>query len=169
MVDIRNVVAGDAEALLALNNQAVPAVNGHDAESFSELLAMANRSWVVDDGGRIGGMLVVFTPGAEYESLNYRRLSRRYDDFAYVDRIVIAPTHRRLGLAGQLYDRLADHAAGLGHRRLLCEVNVEPPNPQSIAFHEASGWRAIEDHQHAPGKIVRFFERRLDVRLDRRW
>lgn len=168
MVDIRDVVADDAEALLTLNNQAVPAVNSHDAESFSELLAMANRSWVVDDGGRIGGMLVAFTPGAKYESLNYRRLSRRYDDFAYVDRIVIAPTHRRLGLAGQLYDRLADHAADLGHRRLLCEVNVEPPNPQSIAFHEASGWQAIEDHQHGPGKVVRFFERRLDMRLGRR-
>ena len=168
MVHIRDVASGDAEALLALNNQAVPAVNGHDADSLSELLAMADRGWVVDDGGRIGGMLVAFTPGAKYESLNYRRLSRRYDDFAYVDRIVIASTHRRLGLAGRLYDVLAGHAADLGHRRLLCEVNVEPPNPQSIAFHEASGWQAIEDHEHSPGKVVRFFERRLDVRLDGR-
>lgn len=147
--------------MLEMNNRAVPAVNPHDPESMDELLALADRTWVVDDHGVLGGLLVSFAPGAAYQSKNYRWLSERYDNFGYVDRIVVAESHRRLGLAGRLYDALADHAATAGRDRLLCEVNVEPPNPQSIAFHEANGWRALEDRHHGPGAVVRYFERLL--------
>ena len=151
----------DHATALAMNNAAVPAVNPHDEASFAALLAIADRAWVVDDDGTLGGLLVAFAPGAGYQSANYRWLSGRYDDFGYVDRIVVAPTHRRLGLAGRLYDALADHASAAGRARLLCEVNVEPPNPQSVAFHEANGWAVIDDLEHEPGKVVRFFERPL--------
>ncbi len=158
MPDIRDLRAADAAAVLALNNDAVPAVNGHDETSLDALLQMADRTWVVDDAGLLGGLLVTFAPGSAYGSDNYGWLSDRYDDFGYVDRIIVADTHRRLGLAGRLYDTFADHARRQGRRRLLCEVNVEPANPQSIAFHEANGWTAIEDLEHGPGKVVRFFE-----------
>lgn len=144
-----------------MNNGAVPAVNPHDAESFAALLAMADRTWVVDDAGQLGAMLVTFAPGAAYESQNYAWLSERYMNFGYVDRIIVADSHRRIGLAGRLYDTFARNARLAGKDRLLCEVNVEPPNPASIAFHGAGGWAAIEDLEHAPGKVVRFFERIL--------
>lgn len=163
--EIRALHESDLAAVLAMNNAAVPAVNPHDEASWLALVAMADRSWVVDDDGVLGGLLVTFAPAAAYESANYRWLSERFgstdDAFRYVDRIVVAPTHRRRGLAGALYDTLADHAASVGAARLLCEVNVEPPNPRSIAFHEATGWSAIDDLTHGPGKVVRFFERAL--------
>ena len=161
VLTIRDAVADDHAAILEMNNLAVPAVNPHDAESLVELLEMADRTWVVDDDGTLGGLLVAFAPGAGYGSKNYTWLSERYDNFGYVDRIVVAQTHRRLGLAGRLYAALADHAAAQGRDRLLCEVNVEPPNPQSIAFHEADGWQAIQDREHGPGSVVRYFERLL--------
>jgi uncharacterized protein len=163
--EIRPLLAADMAAVLAMNNAAVPAVNPHDEATLAQLVSMADRSWVVDDDGVLGGLLVTFAPAAAYESANYRWLSERFgstdDAFRYVDRIVVAPTHRRRGLAGALYDTLADHAASVGAARLLCEVNVEPPNPRSIAFHEATGWSPIDDLTHAPGKVVRFFERVL--------
>jgi predicted GNAT superfamily acetyltransferase len=159
--EIRDIQPKDHRAALVMNNAAVPAVNPHDRASFVELLAIADRTWVVDDDGVLGGLLVSFAPGSTYASANYGWLSDRYGDFGYVDRIVVAPSHRRMGLAGRLYGALADHAAAKDRRRLLCEVNVEPPNPQSLAFHEAAGWRPIDDLEHGPGKIVRFFERPL--------
>ena len=161
MLTIRDAVPDDLPVVLALNNTAVPAVNPHDGDSLADLLAIADRTWVVDDNGSLGGLLVSFAPGAPYRSKNYKWLSERYDNFGYVDRIVVAETHRRLGLAGRLYATLAEHAATQGRDRLLCEVNVEPPNPQSIAFHEADGWQAIQDLEHAPGAVVRYFERLL--------
>jgi hypothetical protein len=165
VAELRAFRADDLDDVLAMNNAAVPAVNPHDASSFAELVAMADRTWLVDDDGVLGGLLVTFAPGAAYESANYRWLSERFGSadaaFRYVDRIVVAPTYRRRGLAGALYETLADHAASMGAARLLCEVNVEPPNPRSIAFHEAAGWSPIDDLTHGPGKIVRFFERVL--------
>ena len=161
MLTIREATPEDRPAILEMNNQAVPAVNPHDVASLDELLAIADRTWVVDDNGALGGLLVAFAPGAGYQSKNYRWLSERYDNFGYVDRIVVAETHRRLGLAGRLYEALAEHASARGRDRLLCEVNVEPPNPQSIAFHEANGWQAVQDLEHAPGAVVRYFERLL--------
>lgn len=149
-----------AEALV-MNNQAVPAVNPHDVESFGALVALADRTWVVGDAGRLGGLLVAFAPGAAYESSNYAWLSERYGNFGYVDRIIVADTHRRLGLAGRLYDTFVTHARASGKDRLLCEVNIEPANPISIAFHRANGWNGIDDLEHGPGKVVRFFERAL--------
>ena len=161
MSEIRAMVSADLPTVLEMNNTAVPAVNPHDVASLNRLIDMADRSWVVEDDGTLGGLLVVFAPGADYQSRNYRWFERRYDDFLYVDRIVVAPTHRRLGIASRLYDVAVNHASEQGRCRLLCEVNVEPPNPQSIAFHEANGWTAIVDHSHSPGEAVRFFERRV--------
>ncbi len=158
---IREIVGADHEAVLALNNAAVPAVNGHDPDSLRDLMALANGAWVADDGGELAGLLVGFSPDAAYQSLNYRWLSARYDDFGYVDRVVVAPSHRRRGIGAGLYRIFADHARAQGLRRLVCEVNVEPPNPTSMAFHRAGGWRPITDVQHAPGRVVRFFERPL--------
>lgn len=160
-VEIRELASTDLSAVLALNNVAVPAVNPHDANSLEALVDTADRCWVVDDAGTLGGLLVSFAPGADYASRNYSWLSERYDNFGYVDRIVVAATHRRLGVAGRLYNTLAHHAASHGRDRLLCEVNLDPPNPQSIAFHTATGWVPIADLEHEPGKVVRFFERPL--------
>ncbi|MFV2040351.1 MAG: GNAT family N-acetyltransferase [Acidimicrobiales bacterium] len=158
MVEIRDIVAADVVGAVALNNAAVPAVNPHDEGSFAELLEMSDRSWVVDHDRGVGGLLVTFAPDASYRSANYVRLSACYDNFSYVDRIVVAPALWRRGLAARLYNTLADHARKQARTRLLCEVNVEPPNPRSVAFHEATGWQAIEDFQHGPGRVVRYFE-----------
>lgn len=161
VLEIRDLVAADVPQAAKLNNAAVPAVNALDEVEFRELLGMADRSWGIDHEGVLGALLVTFAPGAAYRSANYIRLSTLYDNFSYVDRVVVSPTLWRRGLAAGLYGTLADHARQQGRQRLLCEVNVEPPNPRSVAFHEANGWRAIEDYEHEPHKVVRYFERAL--------
>ncbi len=158
---IRDLTPADLDSALVLNNAAVPAVNPHDATSWTRLLKLADRSWVVDDDGVLGGLLVAFGPGSSYASANYRWLDERFDGFRYVDRIIIGPRHQRRGLGSQLYAALEAHARDHGAQRLLCEVNVQPPNPQSVAFHTRSGWTAIEDRRLGPDKAVRYFERSL--------
>lgn len=159
---IREYAPADLAQILALNNAAVPAVNELDAGDLADLAAISDRTWVVDGSdSSIGGMLVTFAPHASYASSNYGWLSERYDDFRYVDRIVLAPSHKRLGLGAQLYAALEAHAVDVGARRLLCEVNIEPENPQSLAFHASQGWVPIEDRTTAPGKAVRYLQKLL--------
>ncbi|MGI9623997.1 MAG: GNAT family N-acetyltransferase [Acidimicrobiales bacterium] len=158
---VRDLGPDDIPDMLVLNNAAVPAVNGLDETSLAHLLELSDRVWVASDGSGVGAFLVTMATGVAYESLNYRWLSERYDEFGYVDRIVVSPAHRRLGLAGLLYDTFAEYTSSQGVSRLFCEVNVEPPNPVSIDFHLSAGWRPIDDLTHGPGKVVRFFERPL--------
>lgn len=163
-VELRPLSPSDHARAVLLNNDAVPAVNPHDEASFAELIDQADRAWVFDDDGTLAAMLVTFAPGAAYGSRNYGWLSERYDDFRYVDRIIVAPSHKRMGLGASLYAALEEQATAVGAARLLCEVNVEPPNPQSVAFHEDRGWEAIEDHWFADDYAVRFFQKALGDR-----
>ncbi len=156
---IRDLAPADAPAALELNEAALPAVNSHTADSLAGLLSQADRTWVVDDEGTLAGLLVSFAPGSSYASPHYRWLQERFDAFRYVDRIVISPSHQRRGLGSKLYGALEQHAAAQGAKRLLCEVNLLPPNPQSVAFHERSGWTGVSDRTLSPDKVVRYFEK----------
>src|ERR1035437_2646288 len=64
----------------------------------------------------------------------------RYPRFVYVDRIVVASSARGRGCARRLYRDLFEYAVRAGHERVVCEVNISPPNPASNAFHAALGF-----------------------------
>lgn len=162
-ITIREYIDSDLPRALAMNNAALPAVNELDADSFAQLIVDCDRTWVVDDDDStsLGGLLVTVRPGSAYGSANYAWLDERYDDFCYVDRIIIAPSHKRLGLGSKLYATLELHAAEQQAARLLCEVNIEPPNPQSLAFHAERGWVPIEDRVFGEGKAVRYLQKPL--------
>jgi predicted GNAT superfamily acetyltransferase len=72
-------------------------------------------------------------------------------------RVVVAPEARGRGLGRRLYE---DLAATAGARPLCCEVNLVPPNPGSLAFHERLGFAACgEGDDPRNGKRVRYLIR----------
>ena len=86
----------------------------------------------------------------------------RYPRFVYVDRIVVAPSARGRGLARQLYDTLIGKAGVAGHQRIVCEVNLDPPNPGSDRFHAALGFAEVGSASiHGGTKRVRYLAREL--------
>lgn len=43
---------------------------------------------------------------------------------------------------------------------LCAEVNVEPPNPDSLRFHQRLGFKVIKkNHEHEPGYVVDFLSK----------
>ena len=83
----------------------------------------------------------------------------RFDDaFYYLDRIVIAEEMRRRGLAGFVYDAMEDAARGFG--RMTLEVNVDPPNLGSLAFHERRGYVEV-GRLGEPGHVVGLMAKEL--------
>ena len=154
-VTMRPPSAGELAHLLALNNAAVPHVNAHDEASFAALIATAAQVLVADRGGEPSGFVVAFAAQADYDSPNYRWFDTRGDDFCYVDRVVVAPAHRRTGVATSLYRAVA-RSTDAG--RITCEVNVRPPNDTSVAFHEQLGFRPVGTQDTEGGtKTVRLY------------
>jgi len=142
-ITIRDYRADDELWALALNNQAVPAVNGHTPETWAELVDLSHVIRIAETPSGKAGFMILFTPGADYSSLNYRWFSAQYPSFLYVDRIVVDGSFRGSGVGRALYEDGITLSSEINAPVFTCEVNEEPPNPGSMAFHQRMGFEAV--------------------------
>jgi predicted GNAT superfamily acetyltransferase len=149
---IRELTPDDLTVCVELNNGAVPAVSEASAEKLSRLVEMSTVSLVACAmDGPVIGFCVNFGPGTEYGSVNYRWFSERYDAFTYLDRIVVAPAARNLGIGAALYAAVEER---IDSPWLLCEVNLRPRNDGSLRFHERIGFVEVGQQETDYGILV---------------
>jgi predicted GNAT superfamily acetyltransferase len=149
----------DLRAVHELNEAAVPAVGSVSLTQLSALNVAARQFVLVHCNQALAGFLILLAPGADYASVNYQWFSTRYAQFLYVDRIVIAPPFHRQGVGSAFYERVW-RSARQQSVALTCEVNLMPPNPQSMAFHKHFGFSEV-GCQHTDGgkKLVSLMAR----------
>ncbi|GAA0999911.1 GNAT family N-acetyltransferase [Subtercola frigoramans] len=154
---VRPVSPADETQLLRLNNAAVPAVNELDEAALRAILSDSHLSIAVVDERDLQtvlGFVVTFVAGAPYDSENYRWFETRSDDFLYVDRIVVADGHRGRKLGQVLYSAVFEAARDARRREVFCEVNLQPPNPGSLAFHGRLGFSEVGQQATKGGTVV---------------
>ena len=154
---IRPLLPRDAAQVLLLNNAAVPAVNILDPASLTALLAESALAVAVTtdaDPETVLGFTIVFAADADYASENYRWFAERSREFRYVDRIVVAEQARGQGLGEQLYGAIFAAADAAAAVVVFCEVNLEPANPGSLAFHSRLGFAQIGRQPTKNGTVV---------------
>jgi predicted GNAT superfamily acetyltransferase len=143
-ITMRAIATADLARIVELNDAASPAVPITSPAAMVDLLALADFTIaVVDDADAPLAFVIAFGPSGEYASENYRYFQNRGTDFLYVDRIVIAEQHRGAGIGRQLYAVVFDQARAEGRVEVTCEVNTEPPNPESLAFHARLGFTQV--------------------------
>jgi uncharacterized protein len=158
-VDVAALTAAEQERLLALNNAHAAALSWLEPDELRHLVAEAFVARAISD---CDAFLIAFDQNADYWSPNFHWFRSRYPRFVYVDRVVVLPAARGRGLARQLYEHLFDKARAAGHSLVTCEVNAEPPNPASDAFHAALGFAAVGSAAiHGGKKTVGYFVREL--------
>ena len=112
----------------------------------------------IDD--RLAGFMIGLRPGTNYKSTNYRWFCQHYDDFAYVDRIVVAGWAQRRGIAEALYREFADTQSDAPV--MTCEVNLRPANEGSMNFHKRMGFTQVASQEIDGGKKeVALLEKKL--------
>jgi len=147
MPTIRDMRDDDSAFVLALNRELEWARAPMDADRLGLLRREGERLVVVDDEHGPVAFAITLRPGGGYDSVNYRWFCEHYDDFLYLDRILVSDRARRRGIATLVYDVMEDHARPFG--RLVCEVNSDPPNLPSLAFHSGRGYLE-RGHQRMP-------------------
>ena len=153
--------AVDIDALLALNAAHERETSPLDREAMVALINQACHVGLRGSGGR-DGFLIALDQDAGYRSPNFGWFKERYPRFAYVDRIIVAKAAQGRGLARSLYQELIERSERAGHSVLGAEINLDPPNPASDAFHASLGFREVGRSTPAPGqKFVRYMVREL--------
>ncbi len=149
----------DWPEVLALNLASVQQLSPMDESRLQSILGMAHRGLVVDREGEVLAFALAITPGTAYDSENYRWFGTRFERFLYLDRVAVAEQWRRQGLGAQLYQAM--ELAAMPFERMVCEVNVLPPNHASLAFHEARGYVEIGRLEHGAEKVVALLSKEL--------
>jgi len=150
-MQISDVTEFDLADVLALNEASVPHVSSMDMESTSWFAANAYYFRVARIEKQFAGFLIGLRPGIDYNSENYRWFCDNYSDFAYIDRVAVAESARRQGVASRLYDDFANSLRGEVDV-MTCEVNLRPPNESSMHYHELHGFRQVASQETEGGK-----------------
>jgi predicted GNAT superfamily acetyltransferase len=155
---IRPLTLDDAPAVLAINEEIVHHLAPMDEAEYRWFLDVARCAWAAELDGEVAGFVLVLDPGVAYESRNYAWFSERFEAFLYLDRVAVDASVRRAGVGTAIYDAVEAAAAEAGLPVLL-EVNVQPVNEPSLAFHTARGYEALGELEHPGAKVTRMFAR----------
>lgn len=146
-------------ALLELNNAHARETSFLTTAAWCELVGQAFAATCMAEAA---ALLIAFDQEADYHSPNFAWFRDRLTRFVYVDRIIVSADHRGRGLAGHLYHDLFRRAEAARHDRIVCEVNLVPPNPGSDAFHASMGFVEVgQADLQDRNKTVRYLEKRL--------
>jgi uncharacterized protein len=150
----------EAAIMLPLNNTHAEETSKLDEASIAALLDIAFYARGIDRGAI--ALLIALDHNAVYDSPNFLWFKARRESFIYIDRVIVSSAARGQGIAKSLYEDLFAAAKQSGHDRVVCEVNIDPPNRASEAFHVAMGFGGVgEATIYNETKTVRYFERLL--------
>jgi uncharacterized protein len=147
------------QTLLALNNAHAEELSYKTSDAFTALIGAAHLVLAEPQGY---ALLVVFSDENTYDNPNFAWFKQRYSRFLYVDRVVVSAAARGKGLARSLYATIEEAAHQHERERVVCEINVDPPNIGSDRFHEALGFAPVGTQRLAnSGKSVRYWSKEL--------
>lgn len=160
---IRDLSSDDLGRALEINQANTPEVGSIDADRLGFLFAESVVALTAEVDAQVIGFVLVLGPGSTYDSVNYRWFMDRRADTMYLDRVAIDAGHRGMGHGRALYAAVFERlrASDGGMRRLGLEVNIDPPNPASMAFHRTLGFEQIGRQRTPYGAEVSLMDRAL--------
>jgi predicted GNAT superfamily acetyltransferase len=143
----------DRDALLRLNNASARETSLLTPDRFAQLTDWASVALTIKPAA---ALMLAFQQSDAYDGGHFVWFRNRFDTFLYIDRVVVAEQHRRHGLGRLLYAEVFKRAIEMGHQRVVCEVNLQPPNPVSDRFHAALGFTEVGRAKIDNVKTVRY-------------
>ena len=152
-MNIRRLEHDDIPLGWLINEQGLPGTGQISELEFADLLSLCEVAVGVFDNEEMLGFVLCLLPNTRYASLNYAWFNERYSSFLYVDRIAVAEKHRDKGIGSMLYEYVIEHALQ-GNSPVVAEVNLTPPNPGSMRFHERHGFSQVGVFQQGKKSVA---------------
>jgi predicted GNAT superfamily acetyltransferase len=148
----------DLDALSALNNSHAVELSWVEKAQFENMILSAVYARGIAPAK---AFLLAFDQTASYNNVNFLWFRTRYETFIYVDRVVVDLAFRGQGAARALYEDLFEFARPQRQSLIVCEVNVDPPNPASEIFHKRLGFAHVGENVIPSGKRVQYLAKHL--------
>ena len=163
---MRSYEPADAEAVLSINAENIPAVGEMDVGKLEFFARVAAFFVVAEDENDVPlGFLIGLDNDAasEYDSPNFAHFTAKYtSELAYVDRIAVTESAQGQGLGPAMYNAFEAWAFGFGKGVLAAEVNTIPDNPHSHHFHQKFGFTEMQrGNPYGPDEEVAYYEKWL--------
>ncbi|MFT5222527.1 MAG: putative GNAT superfamily acetyltransferase [Glaciecola sp.] len=141
VLTLRSADDADIPDIIAANNANIPAVSNLDADIAKKLLDAADIALVAEVEGAFAGFIFALPDGLDdFSALNYRWFEENLDSWLYVERVVVADGNQGRGIGRKFYDHLMERT---DRRHLVSEVNTNPRNDASLAFHDRFDFEPI--------------------------
>ena len=154
-LEIKPLSKTDVDSIWKINQDGLPGTGKVSHEEIDALLDFSSLAVGAYFGEELAGFVICLPPKTTYGSLNYAWFNQRYNEFLYVDRIAVATQYQNQKIGTLLYDFVKSNANEIGVP-VTAEVNIEPPNPGSIRFHERHGFEQVGVLEHDE-KLVAMF------------
>ena len=163
MKSIRPLTPSDCEEVLRINAESQPGVAHLDRPELERLVRLKNDHLVMEGpNGGLVGYLLAFPSDAPYDGEEFLFLNKAsLGSFIYIDQIAVDAAERRTGSASSLYRATEAAAQRRGIQELSCEVNLNPPNPGSLAFHRSKGFNQTSVLETQDGRTVALMSKQL--------
>ena len=139
-IDIVPATEQDLDYILTQNAENVHYLSPLDADAVRRIPEQGGSVNILWNREHRVGFLISYGANGSYESVNYQWFQQRLKAFRYIDRIVIDQAYRGRGFGDSCYQSLIDQSRRDKLCWLTAEIDIEPSNPGSLAFHQKHGF-----------------------------
>lgn len=151
---IRNAEEKDYDRILELNEESVHFLSPMDGAKLAKLAHESDLFLVAEVDGRVEAFVLALLENKAYDSVNYLWFSERYHHFLYIDRVVVSVDSHGKRLGSVLYETIFEQARKLTATCIAAEIDIVPPNPVSLKFHEKFGFKEVGKQSVYDGQKV---------------
>jgi len=149
---LREVESRDLDRVLELNEESVHFLSPLTMDKVKKLWGQSEMFNVVECDGTVEAFVLTIREGKDYDSLNYLWFLSNFKKFLYIDRVVVSESMQGKGLGKVLYKSVFEYARETGVPYVTAEIDINPPNPGSLKFHEGFGFKEVGRQAVANGK-----------------
>ncbi|MDX1491162.1 MAG: GNAT family N-acetyltransferase [Pseudohongiellaceae bacterium] len=146
-------------ALWELNQKAGGEALDKSESEFGLLVHLADFSIIRKDIDEIQGFMLGMASGRDIEHFSYQWFMARYDNFLYIDRVVVDESARGNALASSMYEEARFWARQNGIDKIVCQLYDRPPMPEAHTQLKELGFEALESVMLPSREIVTMYQR----------
>lgn len=153
-IEIKELTEKHYSSVLEINEQLVHFLSPLTLASLDALCKICTTKKVVEVDGVVAAFILALEQGQPYQSENYAWFEHNLNDYYYVDRLAILPNYHRLGIGSLMHNSVKAYAIEKGIKQIALEIDIQPINEVSLAFHKQLGFKEIDTLVTNQGKKI---------------